>query len=300
MANRKSIGFAGQRIIEIPDEIVKACRKMPLINALIITKMGLYPKARHHYFNRPRGISEAILIYCTDGSGWIKLPDNKIQLKAGEVFIIAPGIPHSYGSGEESPWTIHWFHLSGTSCAETAKALMINAPAGQRAVYAGVNEWQLSIFYRIEETLLKGYSMQNLMSANLSVPYLLSSFISPGQFNKINFESDHSSPVEKAVRYMRDHVSKPVSLAGIAAAANLSVSFFSRIFKNETGYSPAAYFNYLKIQRACQLLHLGKLRVNEVALKVGIGDPFYFSRLFKKQIGVSPVLYRNRELNPVE
>jgi AraC-like DNA-binding protein len=296
MANRKSVGFAGQRIIEIPGEIVKQCRKMPLINTLIITKMGLYPKARHHYFNRPKGISEAILIYCTDGNGWIKLPECKIQLKAGEVFIIPPALPHSYGSDEHSPWTIYWFHLSGTNSKETAKALMINAAAPNHALHVGVNEAQLAIFHQIEAALLKGYSVSNLMFANLSIPYFLASFILPDQLNKINFKEEQNSPVEKAIQFMRDYIAEPVNLAGIAAAANLSVSFFSRIFKNKTGYSPAAYFNYLKIQRACQLLHLSNLRVNEVALQIGIEDPFYFSRLFKKQIGMSPLKYREKEL----
>lgn len=300
MANKKSIGFTGQRIIEVPGEIVKQCRKMPLINTIIITKMGLYPKARHHYFNRPNGISEAILIYCTDGNGWIKLPDCKIKLKAGEVFIIAPGVPHSYGSGEESPWTIYWFHLSGSNCAETAKALFINAPAPDRAVYIGVNEERLAIFYRIEETLLKGYSISNLMYGNLLIPYFLASFILPARFSEIDLKSQQERPVEKAIRFMRDNFSEQVNLTDIAGAANLSVSFFSRIFKSETGYSPAAYFNYLKIQRACQLLHLSNLRINEVALQVGIEDPLYFSRLFKKQIGISPVLYRKTGLNLVD
>ena len=273
---------------------------MPLINTLFVTKMGVYPKARYHYFNRPNGISEAILIYCTDGNGWIKLPDNKIQLRAGEVFVIAPGIPHSYGSADDTPWTICWFHLSGTKCDETAKALMINAPAPNRALNIGVSDGQLAIFNQIEEALLKGYSINNLMYANLSIPYLLASFILPERFSAIDIKSQESRPVEKAIQFMRDNFSEPVNLAGIAAAANLSVSFFSRIFKNETGYSPAAYFNYLKIQRACQLLHLSNLRVNEVALQVGIDDPFYFSRLFKKQMGVSPVLYRKTELNLVD
>jgi len=37
------------------------------------------------------------------------------------------------------------------------------------------------------------------------------------------------------------------------------------------------------------------LRINEIALQIGISDPFYFSRLFKQQMGVSPAKYRKME-----
>jgi AraC-like DNA-binding protein len=35
-----------------------------------------------------------------------------------------------------------------------------------------------------------------------------------------------------------------------------------------------------------------ELRINEIAAKIGIDDPYYFSRFFKRRIGVSPHEYR--------
>ena len=117
--SKKSIGFTGQRIIEVPVAVVKKCQELPLIRNLFITKMGLYPKAKHHYFQRPKGSLYTILIHCTDGEGWIKMPDTKIPLRAGEVYVIPSGVPHSYGSNTHNPWTIYWLHLTGGSCNET-------------------------------------------------------------------------------------------------------------------------------------------------------------------------------------
>ena len=91
---------------------------------------------------------------------------------------------------------------------------------------------------------------------------------------------------------MQQNLSNTLTLNDIAQSACLSVSFFSRKFKQDTGYAPIEYFNYLRIQKSCQLLHFSKLRINEVALQIGIDDPFYFSRLFKQQMGISPVNYR--------
>ena len=100
---------------------------------------------------------------------------------------------------------------------------------------------------------------------------------------------------DKAILFMQQNLSRQITLNNIAQAAHLSVSFFSRKFKQDTGYAPIEYFNHLRIQQACQLLHFSKLRINEVASKIGIDDPFYFSRLFKQQMGISPVAYRKEE-----
>lgn len=74
--------------------------------------MGYYPKALHHYYQRPSGISQAILLYCTDGQGWIELGDNIMQVHPGEIFILPTEMPHSYGADQKNPWSIYWMHLA--------------------------------------------------------------------------------------------------------------------------------------------------------------------------------------------
>ena len=76
--------------------------------------------------------------------------------------------------------------------------------------------------------------------------------------------------------------------------ANLSPSHIATTFKKKTGFSLIEYFNQLKTQKACQYLLFTDLRVNEIANKLGIEDPYYFSRMFTKILGVSPVRYRSK------
>ncbi len=291
---RKSRGFTGERIIEIPREMIDKCRYMPLINSLFITRMGFYPKALYHYYQRPTGISQVILLYCTDGQGWIQTPDGRFIMQAGEVFAIAPEVPHSYGADNENPWTIHWFHFSGTHCHEAVQAIMDERSGAPQATKVGFSDERIALFDRICDTFLKGYSSSNLLFANLSIPYFLASFVSPESFQKEIIPSG-VNPTNKAILYMQNNLSKAITLDNIAQSVNLSASFFSRKFRQDTGYAPIEYFNHLRIQKACQLLHFSDLRINEVAAQLGIDDPFYFSRLFKKQMGVSPAEYRNSE-----
>ncbi|HHY58568.1 MAG TPA: helix-turn-helix transcriptional regulator, partial [Chloroflexi bacterium] len=63
--------------------------------------------------------------------------------------------------------------------------------------------------------------------------------------------------------------------------------------KQQTGHSPIAYFNQLKMQHACTLLTITGLSVKEVAHALGYADAYYFSRLFKQHIGVAPRQFRS-------
>lgn len=293
--NRKGRGFTGEQMIEIPREVREKCRTIPLIGSLFITQMGFFPKARYHYYQRPTGMSQVILLYCTDGLGWIQVPNGRVTIQAGSVFAIAPNMPHSYGADADNPWTIYWFHLSGSQCAAVTMATKNEPEALPQAMRVGFSEERVRLFDQIVAAFLNGYSQANLLVANLTLSYFLASFVLPENFQQEPTLTASATPTNRAIVFMQTNLSNTVTLDDIAQAANLSVSFFSRKFKQETGYSPIEYFNHLRIQKACQLLHFSELRINEVASQLGIDDPFYFSRLFKKQMGVSPVVYRKRE-----
>lgn len=292
---RKSRGFIGERIMVIPNDTLEKCRWLPLINHCFITRMGVYPKALHHYYQRPAGISQVILLYCTDGQGWLQFAQRRVTVQAGEVVAIDPGLPHSYGADPQNPWTIYWFHFGGTKCREVVQALTENRgglPQGVRVVFSSE---RIALFDQVFDTFLKGYSTANLLYANLTASYFLASFVIPDNFQPKAILQEPAQPTNQAIRFMQQNLSRSLTLDNIAQSAHLSTTFFCRKFKQDTGYSPIDYFNHLRIQRACQLLHFSTLRINEVASQLGIDDPFYFSRLFKKQMGVSPVEYRKSE-----
>jgi AraC-like DNA-binding protein len=291
---QKSRGFEGELIIEIPKIAIANCETLPMISPLFIARMGFYPKALHHYYQRPTGISQVILIYCTAGKGWIQLQKEKVNIQAGDVFAIPRGTPHSYGADPKNPWTIYWFHFAGSHCNDIVNAIMGQKTAAKQAHQVGFSEERNRLFKQIATTFLKGYSASNLLFANLTVPYYLSSFIGPEHFQKENILPPLSI-TDDAIVFMQQNLSNTLTLDKIAQSVHLSASFFSKKFKQETGYAPIEYFNHLRIQKACQLLHFSELRVNEVALKIGIEDPFYFSRLFKQQMGISPVQYRKNK-----
>ncbi len=100
--------------------------------------------------------------------------------------------------------------------------------------------------------------------------------------------------ITEAKRYIREHLKEDIALDTMAQQVNMSPSYFSHIFKEEMKISFTDYVNRMKIQRACELLKDPRLKVNEVAIRVGIENFNYFSVLFKKINGVSPNAYREK------
>ena len=287
---RKGDGFTGQRTLLIPTFIEQKCQTMDLVSSLFITSMGSFPKAQHHYFQRPNGISQSILIYCTGGKGWVQVRDERVEVRTGDVTILPPDASHSYGADDENPWSIYWFHLKGPAIERLA--LTVFGEPDRIVSQVGVLQERMDLFDLVYETFSDGYSRANVLYANLTFHSFLASCALPKRNQQKLAENMGPNPVLTAVAFMRDNLSAPLKLETIASRCNLSVSYFSGLFKKETGYSPIDYFNQLRIQSSCQFLSFTRLRINEIAQRIGIDDPYYFSRLFKKQMGISPLDYR--------
>ena len=67
------------------------------------------------------------------------------------------------------------------------------------------------------------------------------------------------------------------------------------LFKEKTGMSPIRYFLHMKVQKACELIELSNLKLNEVANILGFEEPAYFTRIFTNVMGMTPSQYRRTE-----
>lgn len=282
-------GFRGERAIILPKMIVEQMENDPLSAALHVTDMGYYPRAAHHYRKRPEGISQYVLIYCTDGAGWCKVNEIKYPISSNQFIILPAGIPHEYGADEVAPWTIYWIHFKGNLAANyvTGEVLPITLnPGMQSRIFQRIN-----LFEEIFFTLKMGYSRDNLRYACSMFHHFLGSLCYWVQYRNAANQTEEGF-LESIVHYMNEHIGRKITLADMAEFAGYSTSHFSSLFCRLTKQSPMTYFNQLRIQKACELLDFTDMKVNQVCFKIGIDDPYYFSRLFKQVMGCSPREYR--------
>ena len=82
-----------------------------------------------------------------------------------------------------------------------------------------------------------------------------------------------------------------LSVGGIAAHFDVSVSYTSKTFKKQTGVGLLSYIHQVRLKHAKELLAEKKYSIKEIATMVGFNDSTSFIRTFKKHEGVSPGRY---------
>ncbi|WP_176705879.1 helix-turn-helix domain-containing protein [Paenibacillus hemerocallicola] len=97
----------------------------------------------------------------------------------------------------------------------------------------------------------------------------------------------------QSMDYIRNHYHEPLERETLAKKASLSTSYFSVLFKKQTGYSPVQYITKIRLDKAKMLLRQKHLSISDVAREVGFQDPLYFAKVFSHEIGVPPREYRN-------
>lgn len=103
--------------------------------------------------------------------------------------------------------------------------------------------------------------------------------------------------VQRVIALMKANLRRGLTLGEMAQAADLTPSHFCRLFKAETGGTPAKYLKWLKMQKAKELLETTTLGVKQVMLRLGVKDKSHFVRDFEMTSGLTPTKYRAHYLS---
>ncbi|OOB80389.1 MAG: hypothetical protein BEN19_05165 [Epulopiscium sp. Nuni2H_MBin003] len=154
--------------------------------------------------------------------------------------------------------------------------------------------------HKVEETLsLNAIFLQKLVEADTltDLAFILQKIIK--EFSENVLAANNSASfitIRKAVNYLHTYYAEEISLNKISKIVNLTPTYFSAIFKKETGYSFSAYLNKVRIDQAKLLLLNTSLSVLEIAIEVGFDTDTYFCTVFKKFTTLTPKQYRNSVL----
>lgn len=101
-----------------------------------------------------------------------------------------------------------------------------------------------------------------------------------------------NTSVQAGIDYIYKHYPENVTIQQVADVINYSPTYFSRLFKKETGHSFVVYLTFVRIQKSVRFLRYSNHTIEQIAFELGFNTPCYFSTIFKKVVGLSPSEYR--------
>lgn len=112
------------------------------------------------------------------------------------------------------------------------------------------------------------------------------------QFSALLELEPKSDRVRKALIHAKENLKNELSVEELAEAANLSPRQFSRVFRQETGQSPAKAVEHLRLEAARVMMEEGRHPMDVIARETGFADRERMRRAFLRCYGQPPQVIR--------
>lgn len=262
------------------------------------------------------------ILYLQKGSGSYTINGKTFRINENQAFVAFPYCKISYSADVGSIWDLRWVSFSDEAVenflfslgvTENSPVLTISRPKEAENVLEKLFQ-SLSPSYRDfseKECKAIGLAYQFLgffaesrthAPSTVAPPVSPVSSVSPVSPAFSILPAPSVMPAKKianravldAIFYISQNFDRTIGVADAAAAAGLERSYFSRLFKKETGITCEKWLNDFRMEKAAKLLKSGRLNVAETARSAGFTDQFYFSRAFKKHFGASPASFKRQ------
>ena len=223
------------------------------------------------------------LLYIISGKGDILCDDTIYNVQKGDVIVIDSYMMHQVRPDEEIE--LHCIIINRDFC----KANNINT-----SKLHFVQKIQNDTLRNLLDTLIIEYSMDhNFKQAGIKCALLNIVLFLCRNFSE---EKNSAKPISESAfhyvrmstNYIKENLTKKLTLDEIAANVGLSKYYFLRQFKKTTGYTVIDYVNIIRCEYAQELLRSEKYKVKEVALLCGFDNFSYFTNVYKKYTGTLP------------
>jgi AraC-like DNA-binding protein len=248
------------------------------------------------------------------GSCWLRTDTDNIELRQGDVVLMAHGWTHVLADSKSRPALPYRETLVRQRAApKTGQATQIicgaytlatEAPASLfsqlppivhvRAVAAHAE--LAEVVQRITHEAGSGQLGSEAATSrllDLLLIYVLRAWLATENEATLGWLAALRDPaVARALALMHDDVTRAWELGGLARQSGVSRATLTRRFTSLVGVAPLTYLARWRMTVAARLLRETSDSVADVAARVGYESEFAFGRAFKREQGVSPGLYR--------
>lgn len=223
-------------------------------------------------------------------------PDQKLVLEAGEICVMAKGVPHgeiARPAGNKPFENVVVCYYNETVAVHVAH----ESPPG-RPIVDDIHFYTTDLYHELVEYLNRTGELRfrDRKACSTAIKGLLLAELSLLLALVEERNADHYSESERIFRcqwLIRNNLQDPdLGVETLAAELRCSPGHLSKLFHRETGERIVAYLTRVRLANAMDAIRHSGLSMKEIATACGFNDPNYFTRVFRKATGRSPVQYR--------
>ena len=241
------------------------------------------------------------------GSAKVILPDGTHIIKPGYLYLIPAFVTHSYEN--ENVFTLYYIHVYDEYNIFDRLKFPFKVSANEADYILIRRLLAINPGRELLRSDPKSYDdmptlMQNIVR-NDQFPFytmvetkgillqLVSRFLEKASFKQEIIDKR----IDKVVRYIRENISKNLTIDEISKVCYLTNDHFIRLFKKEMHCTPIQYINQKKIEKAQLMLIISDTPIKDIVYELAFENLPYFYRLFKKMTGMSPYQYREKSFS---
>ncbi len=122
--------------------------------------------------------------------------------------------------------------------------------------------------------------------------YIIQHYIEDILLLSIQNKRSHDPIVYEITEYLKENLQNNLSLDALALKFNISKQWLILRFKKEMNTTPMQFLNYLRLQKAKELILNQQMNLSQIATACGFENQYYFSTAFKKAFKISPSQWR--------
>lgn len=241
------------------------------------------------------------LICGISGELAVTVSQEKYILREGEILFINPEELHSYAAFSEevqyhaAVFKPSLFQFNAPHFFEQEFINpMINGVLRFPRMIDRRHEKYAVISPIVDRIFNEHINSKTMVFADLTL--LFCTLMDNGLLEQVSEESVYkqTEDIKCCIKYMEENFNRNITLAELANLVHLNPNYFCNYFKKQTGLTPFAQLNNIRIHRASKILCQTELSIAEVAEACGYENTNYFIRRFKEARGCTPSVYRKK------
>lgn len=254
-------------------------------------KIYFYPISAGHFFCVEgyhlvrKNYNSLLITHILDGS-FTYIKDGKhITAHKGDTVILDCYKPHEYYTNDS--FESIWIHIAGANSYDIFEEIEKNE--GNLVKCKDVQHLR-KLLFRVFDGMKGDYPTTEL-SVSLDIYKIFTELLNP-QSTKSKGKSNYEDSIQTVKEYIAENLNENLTVGALAEIVNMSSSHFSRVFKQQTGFSPYDYILISRLNRAKYLLQVTDMTVSSIAYEIGFNSESNFIYFFTENEGISPGKFR--------